>query len=371
MSSEVIQILKEDGSVSPDYKPDLSNEELKRLYELMVLTRAYDDRGLKLQRQGRIGFYIGCKGQEACQLGSAYALNPEDWVFPAYREPGVLFLRGISLKSMICQMIGNAEDPCLGRQMPCHFSYKSVNYGSISSPLATQLPHAVGAAFAAKYKKDKIVTFTYFGDGSTSEGDFHVSLNFAAVYKTPTIFFCQNNQWAISVPFHKQTASESVAIKAKAYGMPGIKVDGNDILAVYQVAKEAIERARNGEGPTLIEAYTYRLGSHSSSDDAARYRSADELSSWEKKDPIIRFELYLKSLGLLTDQDVKDIRENADQMLSDAIKEAEKVGQPALETLFTDVYKDVPQNLREQMNDLINEQKRLGESEDSSLAFPL
>ncbi|RYY00677.1 pyruvate dehydrogenase (acetyl-transferring) E1 component subunit alpha [bacterium] len=371
MSTEIVQILKEDGTLHPGYKPELNKEELLKLYKTMIQTRVYEERSLKLQRSGRIGFYIGCKGQEASHIGSGYALKEEDWVFPAYREPGILFLRGIPVKSLICQMIGNAEDPCLGRQMPCHYSYKSVNYASISSPLATQIPHAVGFAYAAKYKKEKLVTVTYFGEGSTSEGDFHSGLNFAAVFKTPTVFICQNNQWAISVPFHKQTASESIAIKATAYGMPGIKVDGNDVLAMYHVTKEAVERARNGGGPTLIESFTYRLGSHSSSDDAARYRPSGELESWESKDPILRFEIYLTNEGILTAELIKTIRDDAEEEFTVAVRESEKIGQPSLETLFTDVYKEMPEHLKEQMQDLINEQKRLGESADNSMAFPL
>ncbi len=373
MSSEIIQVLKEDGTVSSRFKKetDLTEQDLKKIYETMILTRVYEERSLKLQRSGRIGFYIGCKGQEASHIGSAYALKMDDWVFPAYREPGVLFLRGIALKTMICQMMGNAGDPTMGRQMPCHYSYKEGNNGSVSSPLATQIPHAVGIAYAAKYMKHKIVSLTYFGEGSTSEGDFHTGLNFAAVFKSPVVFICQNNQWAISVPVARQTVSESIAIKAKAYGMPGVKVDGNDVLAMYQVTKDAIERARNGEGPTLIESFTYRLGSHSSSDDAARYRPEGELESWEQKDPIIRFEKYLLSENILTPESIKKIKDDAEEEFTQAVKEAEKVGLPPLETLFTDVYKDMPESLREQMEDLINEQKRLGASEDNSMAFPL
>jgi pyruvate dehydrogenase E1 component alpha subunit len=371
MSSEIIQIIDENGKVPANYKTDLNEENLKELHKTMVLTRVYDERSLMLQRAGRIGFYIGCKGQEASHVGSAFALTTEDWVFPAYREPGILLLRGIPLQSLICQMIGNEADVGSGRQMPCHYTYREGNNGSISSPLATQIPHAVGAAFAAKYKKDKIVTITYFGDGATSEGDFHVGMNFAAVFKTPTIFICQNNHWAISVPFHKQTASESIAIKAKAYGMPGIKVDGNDVLAMYEVTKEAAQRARNGDGPTLIESYTYRMGAHSSSDNDKLYRPQEELDEWLKKDPIVRFEGYLKREKILTAEQAAAVRKKAEEEFNQAVKEAEKFGPPKIETLFSDVYEDIPPILREQMNNLIEEQKRLGESADSSQAFPL
>lgn len=371
MSTEIIQFLKEDGTTHPNYKCELSAEDLLKIYKTMIQTRVYEERSLKLQRSGRIGFYIGCKGQEASHIASAYALKDEDWVFPAYREPGILFLRGVSLKKMICQMIGNAGEGTLGRQMPCHFSFKEANYGSISSPLATQLPHAVGVAYAAKYLKHKIVSLTYFGEGSSSEGDFHVSLNFAAVYKSPVVFICQNNQWAISVPVSKQTASESIAIKAKAYGMPGIKVDGNDVLAMYHVTKEAAERARNGEGPTLIESYTYRLGSHSSSDDANRYRPEGEFESWQAKDPIIRFEKYLTNEGILNDELIKNIKDESEEAFTQAVREAEKEAAPPIESLFTDVYKDMPDMLKEQMEGLIEEQKNAASEVDESMAFPL
>jgi pyruvate dehydrogenase E1 component alpha subunit len=371
MSSEVIQVISEDGKVAANFHTDLSDTDLKELHRIMVLTRTYDERSLKLQRTGRIGFYIGCKGQEASHVGSAYALEEEDWVFPAYREPGILLLRGITLKSLICQMMGNEADLCHGRQMPCHYTFRQGNNGSISSPLATQIPHAVGAAFAAKYKKDKIVTITYFGDGATSEGDFHVAMNMAAVFKTPTVFICQNNHWAISVPIHKQTASESIAVKAKAYGMPGIKVDGNDVLAVYEVTREAVQRARNGDGPTLIESNTYRLGPHSSSDNDKLYRPEGELDEWLKKDPIIRFEAFLKKQRILTDDQIAQVRQNAEDEFTAAVREAEKYGPPEIETLFTDVYAEMPPMLKEQMRTLVEEQKRLGRSADSSQAFPL
>lgn len=371
MSTEIVQFLKEDGTTHPNYKSDLNADDLLKIYKTMIQTRVYEERSLKLQRSGRIGFYIGCKGQEASHIGSAYALDKDDWIFPAYREPGILLLRGITLKTLICQMMGNAGEATMGRQMPCHYSFREGNNGSISSPLATQIPHAVGAAYAAKYLKHKTVSITYFGEGSTSEGDFHVGLNFAAVFKSPVVFICQNNQWAISVPVSRQTASESIAIKAKAYGMPGIKVDGNDVLAMYNVTKEAIERARNGQGPTLIESFTYRLGSHSSSDDAARYRPAGEYESWEKKDPILRFEQYLINESILTTDSAQQIRTESEDAFTLAVKESEKEGQPNLESLFTDVYKDMPDSLKAQMEELINEQKRLGASEDNSMAFPL
>jgi len=371
MTTELIRYLDEEGNLINNYKPELSEDKLRYIYDVMILTREFDNRSLKLQRQGRIGFYIGCKGQEASHIGSAYALNDNDWIFPSYREPGILFLRKVPIYKLFCQMMGNEGDPCHGRQMPCHFSHKEVNFVSISSPLATQIPHAVGAAYAMKYNKQKTVSVTYFGDGSTSEGDFHVALNFAGVYKTPTIFICENNQWAISVPITKQTASESIAIKGISYGIESFKVDGNDIFAVYEITKKAVEKARNFGGPTLIENYTYRLGSHSSSDDATRYRNNDEYEMWLKKDPIVRFEKYLLNEGIINKDYIESQKKFAEEEINNAIKEAEKLKNPTIETLFTDVYENIPNNLREQMEQLIEEQKRLGESEDNSLAFPL
>lgn len=371
MSENMIRIINDDGSLNPEYKVDLEEKDFKEMYRLMVLTRTYEERSIKLQRQGRIGFYIGCKGQEASHIGSAYALKHDEWIYPAYREPGVLFMRGVSVKSMVAQMIGNSGDPAKGRQMPCHYTFAEAHYGSISSPLATQIPHAVGAAFANKYQGKKEAVITYFGDGSTSEGDFHAGLNFAAVFKAPVVFICQNNKWAISVPFSKQTATENIAVKAVAYGMPGVLVDGNDILAVYYVSKQAAERARNGEGPTLIESNTYRLGPHSSSDDDKRYRPESELSVWKKKDPIFVFEKFLKKQGLMNEDDFARVKKDCDDEIAKAIKEAEKFAPVPLESLFTDVYKDIPPHLHEQMIELIEEQKRLGESVNDTEAFPL
>ena len=337
-------------------EPEIPKDELKRLYRLMVLTRNLDIRGLQLQRQGRIGFYIGCLGQEAAQIGSGYALKPEDWVFPAYREVGTALQRGVTLKQLMNQYFANAEDLEKGRQLMNLFGVKAVNFVTGSAPIATQLPHAVGVALAAKIRGDPIVTLAYFGDGGTSENDFHTGMNFAGVYKTPTIFFCQNNHWAISVPVEKQTASETIAIKAKAYGFEGVRVDGNDILAVYRTTKEAVDKARKGGGPTLIEAVTYRMGPHSSSDDPKKYRTEQELEEWQKRDPISRFRRYLEKKRIWSEADEKKAQEDANKQIDEAVAYAEKLPKPALETLFTDVYADMPWNLEEQLRELREEQ---------------
>src|SRR5256712_12697364 len=245
--------------------PPIPRETLLRLYREMVRLRTLDERMMTLQRQGRVGFYGACTGQEAATLASAIALEANDWIFPALREGGAMLLRGFPLVPYLCQIFGNAGDETKGRQMPSHMASKSVNQVSWSSCIGTQLPQAVGAAMRERIKADRTPIAAYLGDGATSEGDFHVAMNFAGVFKAPVVFICQNNHWAISVPTAKQTASESIAVKAVAYGFPGVKVDGNDTVAVYRAVKEAVDRARSGGGPTLVECETYRIGGHSSS----------------------------------------------------------------------------------------------------------
>lgn len=304
---------------------------------------------LSLQRQGRIGFYVPSIGEEASQVGSAMALETQDWVFPAYREPGCALWRGFPLDEMIAQSYGNAKDPLKGRQMPNHYGLRSINYVTASSPVGTQIPHAVGAAWAAKIRGDPVVSLVYFGDGATSEGDFHAGMNFAGVFKTPTIFFCKNNQWAISVPISRQTAAKTLASKADAYGFEGVRVDGNDVLAVYSVTKAAVDKARAGGGPTMIEALTYRLGPHSSSDDPNRYRSKEEVEYWQARDPVERMRRYLDVKGLLTKASDDALHKEIDDLISETIREVEKAPPPPLESLFTDVFAEMTPQLREQM----------------------
>ena len=359
LTLELLQIIKPSGEYVEQMEPEISQDELKRLYKLMILVRNLDTRSLQLQRQGRIGFYIGCLGQEAAQIGSAYALKPEDWIFPAYREVGAMLQRGIPLEDLMNQYFANAEDLQKGRQLMNLYGHKSVNYVTGSAPIATQLPHAVGAAFAAKLRGDKIVTLVYFGEGATSANDFHTGMNFAGVYKTPTIFFCQNNHYAISLPVEKQTATETIAIKAKAYGFEGVRVDGNDILAVYRTTKEAVDRARSNDGPTLIEAVTYRMGPHSSSDDPKRYRSNQELDEWQLRDPLVRFRKYLERKHIWTSTDEEKAQEDTNRQIDEAVAHAEKIQRPTIETLFTDVYAELPWHLQEEFQDLKHEEEGL------------
>jgi len=329
--------------------PAVPDADLRALSRHMLKMRVLDQRMLSLQRQGRIGFYGMATGQEASVTGSAYPLRKQDWVFHALRETGVCLWRGTSVQELVCQLIGNAGDVLIGRQMPMHFSDRKVNSVAWSSVIGTQLPHAMGAAYAAKLMKHDTVCVGYIGDGGTSSGDFHAALNFAAVWKVPAVFFCQNNQWAISVPLEAQTASSSIAVKAVAYGMPGIRVDGNDLLAVIAAQQEAVDRARSGGGPTLIESVTFRMGGHSSSDDPTRYRDAATVKLWEKRDPVTRYSAWLRTKGLLADADVETWTSEINDEISAAVTAAEAMPAPAIETIFTDVYAEMPPHLREQL----------------------
>jgi pyruvate dehydrogenase E1 component alpha subunit len=307
-------------------------------YRLMVLSRSTDERCLSLQRQGRIGFYAPLLGQEAAQVGCALALEPGDWIFPAYRELAVALTRGVPLKSIVDQLIGNSADLTKGRQMPNHFGFTQQHFVTASSPIGTQITQAVGAAMAAQRRKDSIVTVPFFGDGATSSNDFHAAMNFAGVFRTPTIFFCQNNQWAISLPREKQTRSKTLAEKADAYGFPGVVVDGTDLRAVYRAVAEARQRAAQGAGPTLIEAQVYRLGPHSTSDDPKRYRSDEEVAHWKEKDPVFRFRGELIAAKVLDEATDQKIWETARAEVSTVIEASER--EPPMEphSIFDDVF---------------------------------
>ena len=354
MTSEVIKIIETDGKVEKGKDPNLSDDRLRELYMAMVSARIMDERALALQRQGRIGFYLQGLGQEASHVGAAAPLLDSDWLFPAYRQPGIPLLRGAPLEQIVTEWYGHEGDPSKGRQMPVHYSLRCINFVSISSPIGTQISQAAGAAMAAKIRKEDTVFMTFFGDGGTSSNDFHAGLNFAAVAKAPCVFVCENNQWAISVPSHEQTGSETMALKAIAYGIPGVRVDGNDVLAVYRVCKEAIDRARNGEGPTMVETVTYRMGSHSSSDDASRYRDQEEYELWQKRDPIQRFQKYLKHRKLWTEEWQSEIEDGFKAELNAAIKRAEAADKPSIESMFEDVYMNPTRQLRDQRDELLS-----------------
>jgi pyruvate dehydrogenase E1 component alpha subunit len=351
---ELYRVLDDEGAVvHPDREPAIAPADLRKIYETMLRVRLIDERMLRLQRQGRIGFYLGATGEEAAVVGPAHALRDSDWIYSSYREIGAALYRGYPLRTLLCQLFGNAEDPVKGRQMPVHHSIRSLNFVSISSPVGTQIPQAVGIAMGARLQGRDDVALTYFGEGATSTGAFHVGCNFAAVRKAPCLFLCRNNGWAISVPRAVQTAAATFAQKAVAYGMPGVLVDGNDVLALVHVTAEAAARARRGEGPTLIEARTYRRGAHSSSDDPSVYRDPEEPHEWDRRDPLNRFRRYLEAHRLWTADEDAAFRATFDETFTRTLREVDEVPpKPPLHTLFDDVYATRPWHLDEQAADL-------------------
>jgi 2-oxoisovalerate dehydrogenase E1 component alpha subunit len=349
----MVQILGEDGNIIDKRKePRIQESTLLKMFEMMVLVRLLDEKGMRLQRQGRISFNIPSTGQEATQIGAVAALKQNDWVVPAYREPGMAFYRGMPLRDLINHWFLNNQDPQKGRRLPGLFGSKELRFVNASAPIGTQVVHAAGIGFASQIKKEKDVNIVFFGDGATSSNDFHSGMNFGGVFKVPTIYFCQNNQWAISVPLSRQTAAKSIVDKAVGYGVPGVQIDGNDILAVFKTVKEAASKARKGGGPTLIEAITYRMGPHTSSDDPTKYRPKNELEKWKRLEPIGRFEKYLLEKGTITDQSRNEIRNKFDEEINDLISTAETLPPPPLETLFEDVYSDILPHLSEQLDEL-------------------
>ena len=351
---EYLSILDEKGNLDKTLEPDISQDTLLQLHRTMVLGRRFDERLLNLQRQGRIGTFAPIKGQEAAQLGSVANLLPGDWMVPAFRETAAELWRGRSLESIIIYNNGYNE----GIDVP-----ETRNDLPISVPVGSQIIHAVGVGWAAKYRQRQDVAMTFFGDGATSEGDFHEGLNFAAVFQTPVVFVCQNNHWAISVPLSRQTHSKTLAQKALAYGMPGIQVDGNDILAVYAAAQEAVARARTGGGPTLIECVTYRLMMHTTADDPKRYRSDEEVERWSKRDPLPRFQKYLMDKGLLSKPEIEAVESEVLKEIQTAVDRAEKqmeaLGNPM--DMFEHTYAEMPAYLEEQKAQLAEELSALDE----------
>jgi 2-oxoisovalerate dehydrogenase E1 component alpha subunit len=347
------RILRPDGTLEKGAAPpSIAPEVLLRLYRTMLLNRRVDERMVTLQRQGRIGFYIGSTGEEAAVLGSVFPLKEADWLLLCYRELGAALWRGYPLYDLFCQLFGNADDAVKGRQMPNHYALPQYRIGSISSPIGTQIPQATGIAMAAKITGSEDIALTYFGDGATSNSDFHAGMNFAGVFSAPMIFLCRNNRWAISVPFSKQTASEDIAVKAQAYGIEGIRIDGNDIFAVISATQKAADKARAGGGPTLIEAETYRVSPHSTSDDPRSYRDEAEVEPWKDKDPILRLRRYLILESLWSEDKDLELEEEIQTEILTNLKKAESVGPPPLKSMFEDVYSDIPWHLKEQQREL-------------------
>jgi pyruvate dehydrogenase E1 component alpha subunit len=351
----LFQVLGDDGTpIDEQAIAGFDRALARQLFEGMLRIRVTDARMMALQRQGRIGFYGEAMGQEAAVVGSAAVSQPQDWIVPALREAGVGLFRGMTLDSYIAQIFGNAADVTKGRQLPCHPCDREHHYVVMSSCVSTQVPHAVGIAMAMKIAGDRgKVCFGYMGDGGTSEPDVHVALNFAGVSKAPCVLICQNNQWAISTPGHRQTAADTIALKGIGYGVEGLRADGNDVFAVYQVVKYAADKARRGEGPTFIELLTYRVSAHSSSDDPSRYRDEKVTDVWRhQKDPLRRMEAFLIKRGWLVAGEREALAAQIETDVRDAITRQEAMAPPALETLIEDVYEQPTWNLREQLSEL-------------------
>lgn len=339
LQNEMVSILSPDGSCDESLRPDLVDDQIRTMYRQMLTMRLYDRKAVSMQRQGRFGTYAQMEGQEASMAASTYPLEPRDWIVTSYRETGAMWLHGVPLKLLSLYWMGNEFGSC----MP-----EGVNVLPVSIPVGSHPLHAVGLAYAGKYRQDGSVAVAYFGDGATSEGDVHEAMNMAGVYEAPCVFFCQNNQYAISVPVREQTASPTIAQKALAYGFPGVRVDGNDVMAVYAVMQEAVERARRGDGPTLIEAYTYRLGAHTTADDPTKYRDEAEVERWRPRDPLLRVQKYLQARDAWTEDWEHELLETCTGKVEQAMNDAEAAPQPPPQDMFRYMFAELPAALREQ-----------------------
>lgn len=336
---EHLQILDEEGNLDESLaKGTLTPEQVVHLYEQMWICRELDEIAFKLQRSGRMGTYPQNKGQEANAVASALAMKKgQDWLVPAYRENAALFMHGLPMHYVLLYWMGDER----GSKIP-----PGVNIAPLSVPIGTHMLHATGIAWALKIRAERDrAAITYFGDGATSEGDFHGAMNFASTMQVPVVFYCQNNQWAISVPRESQMNSETVAQKALAYGMPTVQVDGNDVFAVYKAVAEARERAVGGGGPSFIEAVTYRLGDHTTADDARRYRSEEEVEAWRAKDPLIRTRKWLASVDAWDDQKQESLQERAKKIVQEVVRAAEGIEPPAASDMFDSMYAELPPEL--------------------------
>jgi len=344
--TERLEILDRDGVVDEDLMPELAPEAIREIYGDMVRMRAMDDKALKLQRQGRMGTWPPIKGQEAIQTGVAHAMEEADWLLPAFREHGIMLLRGVPGHLIYAYWAGDER----GSAYP-----EGVRVFPVAVPVGSQWQHGTGVGLSLKLRGEKAVAVTLGGDGSTSEGDFHEAMNCAGVFQTNSVFVIQNNQWAISIPLHQQTAAETLAQKAHAYGFPGIQVDGNDVFAVYAAAGEALARARSGGGPTLIEAVTYRLGDHTTADDASRYREDEEVAEWQQRDPILRLRLFLQGRDLWDDDQEQALLEEVHAWVDSQVAALEAMPPQDPSDLFTHMYADLPPHLAEQMAEVLEE----------------
>ncbi|MFO1187308.1 MAG: thiamine pyrophosphate-dependent enzyme [Alphaproteobacteria bacterium] len=355
LAYSLVRVLGEDHRAVGPWNPNLDAETLRRGLKLMLLVRAYDDRMYRAQRQGKTSFYMTCTGEEAIAIAQAFALQPDDMCFPSYRQQGLLIARGYPLYDMMCQVYSNAKDPLKGRQLPIMYSSREKGFFTISGNLGTQFPQAVGWAMASAYKGDDRIAATWIGEGATAEGDFHHALSFASVYRAPVILNIVNNQWAIST-FQGIAGGDQTTFAARGigYGLPSLRVDGNDFLAVYAATQWAAERARSNLGATLIELYTYRADAHSTSDDPSRYRPADEGKAWPLGDPVERLKKHLVAQKEWNDAEHQAAMTEAAESVRATQKVAEAVGtlqggdKPSAKTMFEDVFKEMPWHLRKQ-----------------------
>lgn len=346
-SLDLVRMINDDGELIKGKNVSIFDEELREIYKKMLLARLFDERAFRLQRQGRIGTYPPYSGQEAAQIGSAIHLEKGDWLFPYGRDLAACFTFGKDMKSALLYAMGHKDGSKVSNDL---------NIFPLAIMIPPQIPQAVGAAWASKLKGDNRVALTTFGDGATSKGDFHEGLNMATVLKAPVVFLCQNNKWAISVPIEKQMATETISQKAAAYGMHGVRVDGNDVLAVYEVTKEAINRARNGEGPTLIEAVTYRVGPHTTSDDPTRYREETIADEWKtNRDPIKLYKRFLLKRELWSEQEELETIEIMKDQINHAVKEAEATAKTKLADIFDHVYQTPTSDLVRQKEEVEEE----------------
>jgi pyruvate dehydrogenase E1 component alpha subunit len=357
-TTDPIQILDDDGDVLPGAEvPDISEETLVSMYEDIALSRQFDQRAISLQRQGRLGTYPPMTGQEGSQVATSYALDTDDWLFPTYRDHAAKYVHGMELASLLRPFRGQRE----GYAVP-----EGVNVMPEYIPIATQIPQAVGMAWGHKLQGEaERAVLCHLGDGATSEGDFHEGLNFAGVFDVPAVFVCNNNQWAISVPRERQTKSETLAQKAHAYGLEGVRVDGMDPLAVYQVTREALAKARHPTDeerrPTLVESVQYRYGAHSTSDDPSKYRDEDEADRWRERDPLDRLEGYLRGRGLLDDEREAEIQARVEARVDEAVARAERA-ETSPDRIFEHVYETTPDRLAEQRAELQSLREKYGDT---------
>jgi pyruvate dehydrogenase E1 component alpha subunit len=329
---EIFRVIGDGQDLHDNEVPDgLGEKDLIELFRWLVLLRTFDERAVALQRQGRIGTYALYWGEEGTQAGPLYACEESDWVFPSYRQNSIGILRGVKPSTVLSWWRGYGGEHGF-------WNPREHRVGPICVPIGTHLPHATGLAWAAKIRGEEVASLAWFGEGATSEGDFHEAMNFAAVFKTATVFFCVNNQWAISTPVSKQTATKTIAEKAAAYGMPGVRVDGFDPIACWKVTKDALDRGRNGGGPTLIEAYCYRLMAHGTADDPRLYRDEAETERWKPLEPLARMGSFLRRQGVMDDAQEEAIRAETKQTIADAVTEMEAIKQPGRSILFDYVY---------------------------------